>query len=143
VAIDKAIRAATRLAFSLVIFAAAMPMSSVEAEAKRGITVRTINSAASDRHPDEETEKSSGEVAPAEEAVSSEPDVEAAPQTPPETVARAQAVTMAKKPASPAVFVERVVPGCSPGMACTVCLAGCNGAVNVIVHTAPANGQKN
>lgn len=93
---------------------------------------------ATDQAESSDTAPASGDApaAPAATAVSTPvPEVETAPaRSAPTTVARANAVTLAKKaPAKP--FVDIEVPGCGAGNICTVCLAGCpTGGANVIVH---------
>lgn len=51
------------------------------------------------------------------------------------------AVVKVVKPA-PVVRKDAEVAGCAPGKLCIVCVAGCNGTVNGIVHAAPKAAAK-
>lgn len=55
-----------------------------------------------------------------------------APPPPP----RAAVVRIVKKPVR-VVPADIDVAGCGAGMACIVCVAGCNGSINTIVHAMP------
>jgi hypothetical protein len=128
--LQSTLRAFARTFVGLALVAGSLPLMANDAEAGRRVSaasaapvVRTINR--------DKEEKTTEEPAAQAEDVTASSDNEAAPP-----VARAQAVVKSK-----AAKVTRAkdieVPGCSPGMICTVCLAGCNGAVNVIVHAVP------
>ncbi len=82
------------------------------------------------RHINRSSEEKSAQEEPAIE------DATAAQGTEATSPVRAQAV-IKTKPATVATRKDADVPGCGPGMICTVCIAGCTGAVNVIVHAAP------
>lgn len=86
-----------------------------------GATVRHHNRSSEEKHSTSEPAIEDA-TAPAEGAEAGGP-------------VRAQAVVKAKPIQSKPKEID--VPGCSTGMICTVCLAGCNGAVNVIVHAVP------
>ena len=123
------LRAVARTFVGLALVAGSLPLMANDAEAGRKISaadaapvVRTIN-----RNKEEKTTEEP--AAQAEDATASSDNEAATP------VARAQAVIKSK--AAKVIPKDIEVPGCSPGMICTVCLAGCNGAVNVIVHAVP------
>jgi hypothetical protein len=127
--LQSTLQALARAFVGLALVAAALPLMTSDAEARRKVTadaapaVRTINRSTEEKSTEEP-------AATDEDATASSSGDAAAP------VARAQSVVKAKaaKVSKPA---DIEVPGCSPGMICTVCLAGCNGAVNVIVHAVP------
>lgn len=127
--LQSTLRDFARTFFALALVAASLPLMASDAEARRKISsaavpaVRTINR-------NQEEKKAEDAEAQAEDATAASANDAAPP------VARAQAMVKSKAaPMSKAKDIE--VPGCSPGMICTVCLAGCNGTVNVIVHSVP------
>ncbi|MEZ5815823.1 MAG: hypothetical protein R3D44_01920 [Hyphomicrobiaceae bacterium] len=131
------LRASASLVLGLALFAAAVPFVSGDAEARgRGGKIINAGAAAARAHSHEATDKTAAENPAGHEADSAVDATAPAPAgSAASTSARAQSVTPATVRMSKPKDTD--VPGCSPGMMCIVCLAGCNGAVNSIVHEAP------
>lgn len=113
-------RSAVRLGLAIVVAAAAMPLGSNEADARRGVRagIAGYRALTYDRKAEGDAKaaasKGDGEQDDAQPAA-------AAPEAAAEKVASA-------KPAA------ETIPGCAPGMICTVCIAGCGSSNIVIVH---------
>lgn len=132
---SKAFRAALILLFGFGVFIAAQPIGASDAEAKRGFGAasiagaRVINRSGKEKKEEGEEANQADEDEGAEEAKSAESESE-----------KAAVVTPAPVPAAPAVVLKPQdpdVPGCSTGMLCIVCVAGCNGPTNGIIHATP------
>lgn len=93
-----------------------------EAEAKERAAAR--EKAAAEEQAEAEAKEAEAANAPPE---STPAPVAAAPEPEPAPVAVAKKAT--RKP-----VVDLEVPGCAPGMLCTVCVAGCGGQSARIVH---------
>ena len=120
--LPSAFRFAVRLALAAVVAVAAMPLTSGDADARRGVRagVAGYRLMTRERNPDgsENAAASKSDAQPDDGA----PPVEsAAPAAPVATAA-------AKK------LEDTTVPGCAPGMICTVCIAGCGSSNIIIVH---------
>jgi hypothetical protein len=129
------LRVSARISIGLVLAAAALPLSYSDAEARGGFKGKVVNAgAAGARHHDASEETSSE----APDTASQDATTDAAAETPAVPAAaplRAQAIT--KAPVQKIAPKDADVPGCTTGMICIVCLAGCNGDVNMIVHSVP------
>jgi hypothetical protein len=125
-----ALRASARFLVGLSLVIAALPMAPADAEAGRMKGAAMSGGGAAVRHHNRSSEEKNSTAEPAiEDATAAAEGGEAGGPV------RAQAVVKTKPIQSTPKEID--VPGCSPGMICTVCLAGCNGAVNVIVHAVP------
>ena len=129
-----ACRISARVLLGLAIFAASMPLSAGDAEARR-VRVNPIGVGATimrQNNRNSEASSSATESGGAEDATAGEAaDNFGADATPRAMAAKAgPAVT-------PPVNRDLEVEGCAVGMICIVCLAGCNGEPNIIVHAAP------
>jgi hypothetical protein len=134
-------KALLRMAFAALLVAVMAPMASHEVEAGRvgkrssgGVGALLAGKAAAAVARDrvgsssgavEESESGPADHAGGEEAAAS---AQAAP-------ARASVAQALKAASSVRKDVE--VPGCAPGNLCTVCIAGCSGDINAIVHSVP------
>jgi len=130
-----ALRAPARIFLGLAILAATLPLTVGDAEARRGrssvASSDTVfrNSAKAAAEQPSETPASSTDAAP--DAVDATAEASAGSAAEP---VRAQVVTAAK-PLKKAAPKDADVPGCTTGMLCIVCLAGCNNTANSIVHS--------
>lgn len=140
---SKAVRAALILLFGFGVLVAAQPFGASDAEAKRGFGraslagARVINRSTEKKEDGEEANQSE-EDGDEEASKSSEAGTDGTAAVATE---KAAVVTPATTPAAaPAVVLKPLdldVPGCATGMMCTVCVAGCNGPTNGIVHATP------
>jgi len=126
-----ALRASARILLGLTLVITALPFASSDAEAGRirGSAVSAGSAAVRYKNRESAEKDAQEEHATPEDATAVDGGEANGP-------VRAQAVVKAK-PAKVVTRKDIDVPGCSPGMICTVCLAGCSGAVNVIVHAVP------
>jgi hypothetical protein len=116
---------------ALVLFAMT-PVVSDDAEA-RGFRVRSgaATGAAARALRSKEREETESNAA------ASDTDEDTPAQTEPTKDGAAAGAGKAKSPAPRLVITEAQVPGCPPGMLCTVCVAGCVTGPNSIVHAEP------
>lgn len=133
-----ALRASARIFLGVVIVAAALPLTVGDAEARRGRASVASSADTTSRTPAKTSEEQPSE-APASSTHAAPDAVDATAETSAGSAAepvRAQVVTTAK-PLKKAAPKDADVPGCTTGMLCIVCLAGCNNTVNSIVHSVP------
>lgn len=151
-----AIRAALIFLFGFGVLVAAQPFGASDAEAKRGFGRAAVGGvsayrAANRDNPsednseqsnsaDEQTPDAENADTPASEtATRGDAKPEEATSNEPATAAVVTPVTPAPEAAKPVILKALVpdVPGCAAGMMCTVCVAGCNGTSNSIIHVMP------
>lgn len=120
--LPSAFRLVVRLALAAVVAVAAIPLSSSDADAgRRAVRAGIVGYKAVTR------DRQSDEGASAAKSTS---------DAQPDTAAATATVT----DAAPATKVastklnDDTVPGCAPGMICTVCIAGCGSSAIIIVH---------
>ena len=129
------LRTSLRLFIATAMVAVLMPLadhanargSRSAAAAGKGVVV--LNKLKNNQDQDAATEASEAPGNSTEDATA----VESAAADGGKPVARAQSVSVVGKAAAPEVEDAKVA-GCAPGMMCTICIAGCSGPTDGIVH---------
>jgi hypothetical protein len=133
-------KAFLRLALAVSVVAIMAPLASHDAEAGRavrrhsrgvGAAITARAAAASAREGVSNTNSAEESEAGGEDHKRADVDAASAPAVLP----RASVAKVLK--AASVVNKDDDVPGCGAGNLCTVCVAGCNGEVNAIVHSVP------
>ncbi|MGD9804439.1 MAG: hypothetical protein AB7E81_18205 [Hyphomicrobiaceae bacterium] len=126
------LRASARIFFSLALLAAILPLTSGDAEARRrgGKTISAGTGVERNHHNVSEQASPGQHPADVDDATAGTENANQS-QAPVQPVVRASAARVITKPK------DIDVPGCSIGMICTVCIAGCNDGGNPIVHAVP------
>ncbi len=87
--------------------------------------------------PAKEVEPASHEPASHESAAAPEPAATVAEEPAAKPADSAAPMTAAAVTVAPPAMIIDDVPGCTPGKMCIVCVAGCRGPRNGIIHAAP------
>lgn len=124
------VRGSGRVILGMAIVAAAVPFISTHAEARK---VR-IKSAGAPSAVVRQHNRGAKQSEPAADSAKSEDGAADEPATAEALPAVGAPRAIVERPVARSKPIETVVAGCSTGMMCVVCVAGCAGDVNVIVH---------